>query len=83
MQMLVYTGTCEHVNIVLGKCSTSDMAVASGPAGPVLAGPVFKVIFGTAHVQIMNNENTFGAALTTLLSTRAYTPHPLAAHCHS
>ena len=25
MQMLVYTGTCEHVNIVLGKCSTSDI----------------------------------------------------------
>ena len=32
------------------------MAVASGPAGPVLAGPVFTVIFGTAHAQIMNNE---------------------------
>ena len=32
------------------------MAVASGPAGPVLARPVFMVIFGTAHVQIMNNE---------------------------
>ena len=35
------------------------MAVASGPAGPVLAGPVlagpiFTVIFGTAHAQIMN-----------------------------
>ena len=29
------------------------MAVASGPAGPVLAGPVFRVIFGTAHAQIM------------------------------
>ena len=29
------------------------MAVASGPAGPVLAGPVFTVIFGTAHPQIM------------------------------
>ena len=29
------------------------MAVGSGPAGPVLAGPVFTVIFGTAHVQIM------------------------------
>ena len=38
------------------------MAVASGPAGLVLAGPVFTVIFGTAHVQIMNN--TFGAAFT-------------------
>ena len=32
------------------------MAVASGPAGPVLAGLVFTVIFGTAHVQIMNNQ---------------------------
>ena len=30
--------------------------IASGPAGPVLAGPVFTVIFKTAHAQIMNNE---------------------------
>ena len=30
-----------------------DMAVASGPAGPVLAGPVLTVTFGTAHAQIM------------------------------
>ena len=33
-----------------------SMAIASGPAGPVLAGPVFMVIFRTAHAQIMNNE---------------------------
>ena len=32
------------------------MAVASGPAGPVLAGPVFTLIFGSAHAQIMNND---------------------------
>ena len=32
------------------------MAVASGPPGQVLAGPVFKVIFGTAHAQAMNND---------------------------
>ena len=32
------------------------MAVASSLAGPVLAGPVFMVIFGNAHAQIMNNE---------------------------
>ena len=32
------------------------MAVASVPAGPVLAGPVFTVIFGTVHAQIINNE---------------------------
>ena len=32
------------------------MAVASGPAGLVLAGPVFTIIFKTAHAQIMNNE---------------------------
>ena len=32
------------------------MAVASGLAGPVLARPVFTVIFETAHAQIMNNE---------------------------
>ena len=38
------------------------MAVASGPAGPVSARPVFTVIFETAHAQIMNN--TFGVALT-------------------
>ena len=36
--------------------SAGDMAIASGPAGLVLAGLVFTVIFGTAHVQIMNNE---------------------------
>ena len=36
------------------------MAVASSPAGPVLAGPVFTVIFGTAHAQIMNNEHVWG-----------------------
>ena len=32
------------------------MAVASSPAGPVLVGTVFTVIFKTAHAQIMNNE---------------------------
>ena len=32
------------------------ITVASGPVGPVLAGPVFTVIFKTAHAQIMNNE---------------------------
>ena len=32
------------------------MAVASGPADPVLAGPVFTAIFETAHAQIMNNK---------------------------
>ena len=32
------------------------MAVASGLAGLVLPGPVFTVIFGTVHVQILNNE---------------------------
>ena len=34
------------------------MAVASGPAGPVLAGPVYTVIFGTAHAQIINNDRS-------------------------
>ena len=33
-----------------------SMAIASGPAGLVLAGPVFMVILEHAHVQIMNNE---------------------------
>ena len=27
------------------------MAVAGGPAGPVLAGPVFRVAFENAHAQ--------------------------------
>ena len=40
------------------------MAVASGPAGPVLAGSVFAVIFGTAHGQIMNNLNLATATAT-------------------
>ena len=38
------------------KFGFTIMAVASNPAGPVLAGPVFTVIVGTAHVHIMNNE---------------------------
>ena len=42
--------------MVVHSYYTDVMAVASGPAGPVLAGPVFMVIFGTAHAQIMNNE---------------------------
>ena len=32
------------------------MAVASGPAGSVLARPVYTVKFGTAHAQIMNTS---------------------------
>ena len=36
--------------------TASTMAVASAPADPVLAGPVFTVSFGAAHVQIMNKE---------------------------
>ena len=32
------------------------MAAASSPASPVLARPVFKVIFGTVHAQTINNE---------------------------
>ena len=32
------------------------MAVASGPAGPVLAGPVLTVAFTPAHAQVINNE---------------------------
>ena len=39
------------------------MAVASGPAGLVLAGPVFMVIFGTEHAQKMN-FHTCAAALS-------------------
>ena len=31
------------------------MAVASGPAGPVLAGPVLAVAFTSAHAQVINN----------------------------
>ena len=33
------------------ECIYLCMAIASSPAGPVLAGPVFMVIFETAHVQ--------------------------------
>ena len=32
------------------------MAVVSGPAGPVLAGPVFEIVFGIAHAQNSNND---------------------------
>ena len=33
------------------------MAVASGPAGPVLAGPVLIVDFTSAHAQVINNTS--------------------------
>ena len=46
------------------------MAVASGPAGPVLAGPVFTVIFGTAHAQIMSNE--WGGSYNFVVDARVY-----------
>ena len=50
-------GTCVFgIYIPIFARSNISMAVASGPASPVLAGPVFTVIFGTAHVQIMNNK---------------------------
>ena len=32
-----------------------SMAVASGPAGPALAGPVFTFAFKIAHAQTINN----------------------------
>ena len=51
----------------------SDMAVASGPAGPVLAGPVFMAIFETAHAQIMNNKQHVWGPSYNLSLTHAYT----------
>ena len=39
------------------------MAVASGPAGLVLAGPVFTVIFKTAHAQIMFGAHERGTVI--------------------
>ena len=42
---------CAIVHFRLSCLQSQFMAVASGPAGPV-----FTVIFGTAHAQIMNNE---------------------------
>ena len=50
----------------------SDMAVASGPAGPVLAGPVFTAIFETAHAQIMNNKQHVWGTSYNLSSTRTF-----------
>ena len=38
-------------NTVHTNSQLQYMAVASGPAGPVLDGPVFKIVFGIAHVQ--------------------------------
>ena len=32
------------------------MAVASGPAGPVLAGPVFTLTLKIAHAQMITNR---------------------------
>ena len=59
------------------------MAVASNPAGPVLAGPVFTAIFETAHAQIMNNKQHVWGPSYNLLSTRAYMPHTLSATSYS
>ena len=61
----------------------SDMAIASGPAGPVLTGPVFMAIFETAHVQIMNNKQHVWGPSYNLSSTHAYTPHALSAMSYS
>ena len=50
--------TFHHWKLI--KCISNfaflHMAVASGPAGPVLAGSVFTAIFETAHARIMNNK---------------------------
>ena len=59
------------------------MAVASGPAGPVLAGSVFTAIFETAHAQIMNNKQHVWGPSYNLSSTRAYTTHSLSATSYS
>ena len=56
---------------------TLIMAVASGPAGPVLAGPVFTAIFETAHAQIMNNKQHVWGPSHNLSSTSAYTLNAL------
>ena len=49
------------------------MAVASGPAGPVLAGLVFTVIFGNAHAQIMNNEqHVWGRSYNFVVDAHVY-----------
>ena len=45
-----------NMNTAVKSCVPVTMAVASGLAGLVLVGPVFTVIFGTAHTQIMNIE---------------------------
>ena len=47
------------ISVKLLFCTIIFMAVASSPAGPVLGGPVFTVIFA----QIMNNEqHVWGAS---------------------
>ena len=57
------------------------MAIASGPACPVLAGPVFMVILGTEHAQIMNNDR---AALTTShRHARIYATRTFYTHMHT
>ena len=44
------------------------MAVASGPAGPVLAGPVFTFPFKIAHAQTISNDiiiiNNYALSIT-------------------
>ena len=59
--------------IALFKDTMHSMAVASGPAGPVLAGPVFERVFGIAHAQ---NSNSVKNPKTTIMHVpvNAYLP---------
>ena len=44
-------------------------AVASGPAGPVLARPVFTVVFETAHAQSATDECILNTKLYRILDS--------------
>ena len=46
----------QYTKLVVLRCNII-MAVASGPAGPVLAAPVLTVAFTSAHAQVINNTN--------------------------
>ena len=53
------------------------MAVASGPAGPVLAGPVLTVAFTSAHAQVINNTSLcLASELQLFLSCARYLRRP-------
>ena len=55
MSLVLAAVVCSGLSSLHGMHGYILMPVASGPAGPVLAGQVFDTVFGIAHAQNSNN----------------------------